>query len=349
MNKAITYSRNGAIILALGNGIYNLIQQNRTHHISQPYNWNEFLKAAFRGGICGATGGFILGALRDQEMSELFEQTSGSAPQYLRRTLQSHTSPNLDIFATAENLVKGMNRTFSHELLTAPSMSGSVVKGTSINGSDIDIQLKFRNESGTLPELYDRVYTHLEGLEQKEGLINVRRQRHSIGLSYHFPDQDYRIDVIPHRSSNNGKGDSYLLVNRGIFRKPTVRKLNPNKQSRALCLTNKEKEMVRLLKIWKKTERLPIKSIYIELLVKRAFREIHISRNIDSVLLDILGYIAKNITSLRIVDPVNTNNIISNTLSCEEKEYMSRACTEVIRNVQTDKRNLIDYFPISVN
>ena len=81
-----------------------------------------------------------------------------------------------------------------------------------------------------------------------------------------------------------------------------------------------------------------------ELLVKKAFKYRRISRNIDRSLLDVLNYIAENIHVLRVVDPANTNNVISETLTYEEKISFGNYCFDMINKIVKDKRNVIDYF-----
>lgn len=48
---------------------------------------------------------------------------------------------------------------------------------------------------------------------------------------------------------------------------------------------------------------------------------------------------------VKIIDPANTNNIISNSLTFKEKESISEFCYKMIENITQDERNIIDYFP----
>lgn len=58
-----------------------------------------------------------------------------------------------------------------------------------------------------------------------------------------------------------------------------------------------------------------------------------------------INFLAENIMLVKIIDPANTNNIISNSLTFKEKESISEFCYKMIENITQDERNIIDYFP----
>ena len=67
MNKAITYTRNGALIFGLGNGLLNAIKQLNNHpNTNTAFDWRQLFLATGKGAIVGATGGFVLGSIEDK-------------------------------------------------------------------------------------------------------------------------------------------------------------------------------------------------------------------------------------------------------------------------------------------
>ena len=97
--------------------------------------------------------------------------------------------------------------------------------------------------------------------------------------------------------------------------------------------------------MWKVENNLKLKSIHIEFLVKKAFEKKPMSYGIDKCLLEAISFLAENIMFIKIIDPANTNNIISNSLTYKEKESISEFCYKMIENITKDQRNIIDYFP----
>ncbi len=82
----------------------------------------------------------------------------------------------------------------------------------------------------------------------------------------------------------------------------------------------------------------------IEHIVKRTFFSNSVPRGIDKALLFTIEFIANNITQIRIIDPANTNNIISDCLTYSEKENLQNFCFDMLTQINKDKRNIIDYF-----
>ena len=349
MNKAITYTRNGAIILGLGNGLLNLFNQlnNKTDAVA-PLDWNKLLIATGKGAIIGATGGFVLGSVEDKRMSGILNESGGSLPKYLNSTLNDYDdSDNYLLTSKAHEIKRLLNTKFRNEIVGSPKFNGSCLKGTSIQGSDIDIHLRFKKHESSIEHIYNSVYMFLKN-ELNAEAITIRRQKHSIGVVYELDSEIMRIDVVPSRTSNNTDNDDYIFVNSAsFFTQPSFRKINTRKQLKVLNFTHKERKIIKLLKIWKNENNINLKSIYLELLVKKAFEHKIPSRNIDKCLLDVLNYIANNISKLRIVDPANSNNIISDTLTYGEKIAVRDSCFDMISEIKKDKRNIIDFFPVN--
>lgn len=345
MNKAVKYATNGALIFGIGNATINIFKQFNSQNPNQKFDWIKLLKAFGNGALVGGTSGFVIGLFRDNKMSKVITSV-GNVPKYLNKTLNYYKEDNTLLLEKAEQVQNKLDSKFKKELANYPNLNGSITKDTTIYGSDIDIQIPFKRNSGSIENIYNSVSDFMFDEFEDVKLVGIREQKHSIGLEFNLENEIKRIDVIPLRQIDNNSGDTYLYVNNtGFFEKPTYKKTNYLKQLKTLQFSAKEKKIIRLLKVWKVENNLKLKSIHIEFLVKKAFENKSIPYRIDNCLLETINYLAENIMFTKIIDPANTNNIISNSLTYKEKENISDFCYTMIENITKDERNIIDYFP----
>lgn len=76
------------------------------------------------------------------------------------------------------------------------------------------------------------------------------------------------------------------------------------------------------LKVWRKNHGLEFPSIYLETLAIDALSGKSSANTADNFLF-LLRYIRDNICTLRVVDPANSNNILSDDLTAGEKRSIS--------------------------
>ena len=272
-------------------------------------------------------------------MTETLNHVGGTLG-LITKILDKHTNENSSIMMKAQQIQLKLYSKFEKELSEYPSLNGSVVRGTSIAGSDIDIQIKFKRKAGNIEEVRSKVEKFLFSDLKMTKLKDIRSQNHSVGLLFDINGEEKRIDIVPMREIENGKGDTFLYSSKSETRKKT----NSRKQSTILVFTKKQKKLIRLLKDWKLSNGIKILSTYVEHIVLRAYKEIKIPKGIDNALLALINYIGEKITTMRIVDPANTNNVISDSLSRGDKESIRDFCYEMIEAVKRDKRNILDYF-----
>ena len=340
MNKTIKYATNGALLIGIGNAIINALNQvNNNQDENTSFNWNECLKAFGKGALVGGAGGLALGAIRDNEMTNILIATGGTSG-FIKDALYNYSDNNLSLCSKAEKILKQLHYEFKEYLSEYPSIRGSIIKGTSIHNSDIDIQLKFNNGSGSIESLRNSVENFLNEKFVDRNLIGVRSQNHSIGLIFRLEGEEKRIDIVPMREIENGKGDTFLYSTKSN----SIKKTNTEIQLSSLKFTEKQKQIIKLLKGWKLDNELKLSSILIEHIVKRVFKEYSIPRRIDNALFFVIDYIGNNITRIRIIDPANTNNIISDCLSYDEKVKIQNFCFNMLIEIEKDDRNIIDYF-----
>ena len=190
--------------------------------------------------------------------------------------------------------------------------SGSHSKETAVSlDYDLDLCVFFhRNSFKTLHEMYDSVFHELSKN------FRTRRQRVSIGIQL----GDFDIDVVPARLIENGvTGDANLYD----YESDGYIKTNITKQveyvSKSHC-----RPIIKLMKIWKIRNDVPVKSFALELLTIDALRNYR-GNNYHEQFDIVLGYIVINIGHVDLIDPGNSNNNLSDTIN-SESERRIRGC-----------------------
>ena len=339
MNKTIKYAKNGALIIGIGNAILNAYNQLNNQDENSQFDWEECLKSFGKGALIGGAGGLAIGAVKDNEMTKILMATGGTAG-FIKEVLNNYTDNDLSLPKKAQKIQKKIHNEFKEYLSEYPSINGSVVKGTAIQNSDIDIQVKFNRNADSIENIRNNIEDYFNESFYDRNLKKVRSQNHSIGLVFDLKGEDKRIDIVPMREIENGKGDTYLYSTKNS----SIKKTNTQKQISKLKFTEKQKHIIKLLKGWKIDNDLYFPSVLIEHLVKITFIGNSVPHDTDKALLFTIEFIANNITQIRIVDPANTNNIISDCLTNTEKEELQNFCFKMLNEIDKDKRNIIDYF-----
>lgn len=229
-------------------------------------------------------------------------------------------------FSELGNIIKNWYN--SRYFLWGPSMkiqqSGSRAKGTAIKGSsDMDMFLSItdRQNEDTLKNYYDEIYEFLKGRGYK-----VRKQNVSIGVNF----KGYDIDVVPAKRTNSStyKKDWQAYNDHWLW--------SNKKQTRTLTNIQRHIDLVRnsgltkeimLTKIWRNNHNLDFPSIYIEIIVREALQNSS-SYSLSDNFLKVLRYIRDNIIDKKVVDPSNSQNIISESLTYSEKVAISKAASD---------------------
>jgi hypothetical protein len=230
--------------------------------------------------------------------------------------------------------------------------SGSYAKHTAINTKfDVDLCIYFNKDAfKKLEIMHNDVYEFLNNNYKKSDndLIKVRKQKVSIGLTFNVDGEDLLFDVTPGRKMKEDDNDSdinlYLNVEEANSKKTNVEKQIDNIKGRT-----KERECIKLLKVWKYKHNKEMKSFFVELFVIRAFD----NKNIDEIkgqwerLKAVIEYMRDNILSINLEDPGNSNNNVADSLTEEEKKGFKEDFTEILEKIEADELKLKYYFPIN--
>jgi hypothetical protein len=93
---------------------------------------------------------------------------------------------------------------------------------------------------------------------------------------------------------------------------------------------------IRALKIWRERQRLNISSFYLELTVMECLRGSRSARlgaggeGLERNIREVLRYLAEDFSRARVVDPANSNNVISDDYGAEEKRVIAMAARKAL-------------------
>jgi hypothetical protein len=193
--------------------------------------------------------------------------------------------------------------------------SGSFAKGTANNsGTDMDIFVSLSPDtSETLKEIYNKLHVCLS----KKG-FKPRRQNVSLGIKI----DKFDVDVVPAKRQDNFSQDHSLYRSKA----DTWTKTNVARHIEIVSGCG-FKDEIRILKLWRNQKGLDFPSFYLELSVIEAMRNAYragLRNNVWTCLI----YLRDRFPSARIVDPANTNNILSDEVSTIGKAMIARAAKE---------------------
>lgn len=238
----------------------------------------------------------------------------------------------------------------------SPINSGSYAKHTIINTKfDFDLAVPFKHDSYTLEEMYNAVYDFFNGDDFKDDTLRYgfpRKQKVSIGLEFTDGDDIISIDVVPGREIGEvgnylKDNDINLCINEAPWGKVSHIKTNIQSHIDLIKGNNVEREVIKLLKVWKTVNNIDIKSFLIELITIKAFEDNMVElTGLWEKLEMVMEYIKDNIETIKLADPANGNgNVVSDTLEDYEKANIKDAITSYLDNIENDDEKLKTYFP----
>jgi hypothetical protein len=243
--------------------------------------------------------------------------------EYVSQILTKHT-----VTATAEiyyGMLDPYLRQWAGTYLSRTFISDAYAKGTAIkSSSDIDIFISFKSNYPNLNGMYESLYQY--ALNQG---WSPRKQNVSIRIQY----AGAKIDLVPGRIQ-----EGYLNWH-SLYRSKQMTWTQSNIDLQIATVKNSSRtKEIRAIKIWRNLHNLEFPSFYLELSVIEGFKyqSTAISLLAENVL-KALTYISQSITVARILDPGNTNNVISDDLSVSQKAALSLAAENSLRESNWDR------------
>ena len=195
--------------------------------------------------------------------------------------------------------------------------SGSFAKGTAVKGgTDIDIFISLTsNLTDTLEQIYQTLFNALT-----QAGYAARRQNVSIGTTVN----GWKIDVTPGRRQDQySKYHSLWSNNKSSW-------LQTNIDLHIQEITQSQRyEEIKLLKIWRNNFKIEWPSFYLELFTIDSLKGARIG-NLEGNMSKLFQSIERNIERSRLLDPANTNNVVSDTLTYMQKSILSQAAGKAL-------------------
>lgn len=288
--------------------------------------------------------------------------------KHLDCVLSSHSiNKEADLLAKFKTRRKEVKEALEEEFgkkLYSPFDSGSYAKNTAVNTKfDFDLMAPFTRKSfATLEEMFDEVFKFLKKkFETDDKVAFVRKQKVSIGIDFHADEEGdiVKIDAVPGREliedkftedkrlnlnvyeqfGNIKKGSDYIQTN--------IHDQIDNIKNRATTEKDSIRKVIRLLKVWKIQRGYGPKSFFLELITIKAFDSKMIKGSTWDKLKSVLEYIKDNVESCTLVDPGNSNNKVSETLTDSEKTTLSNDMKNMLDRIEENDDNIKTYFKVN--
>jgi hypothetical protein len=234
-----------------------------------------------------------------------------AADEYLRQILAreavdtSMTSP----VRQAQWVLQPALNEWAGTYLADVSASGSFAKGTAnASGTDIDLFLSLKSVTpATLKEIYNTLYSKMEN-------IGYRPKRQNVSINVRV--NAYDVDLVPAKRQDTYSQDHSLYRRKA----DTWTQTNVSKHI-ALVSSSRRTEEIRVLKLWRNQKGLDFLSFYLELTAIAALNGRPYGALADNVW-KVFQFLRDSFLTARVVDPANSNNIISDDLTVDEKRLV---------------------------
>lgn len=242
-----------------------------------------------------------------------------SADEYLQRILQREavdTGPYSPV-RSVQAQIQPVIWEWAGNLLVAVSPSGSFAKGTvNKSGTDIDLFISLaQNTPETLKQIYDSLFQRMT-----DRGYSPKRQNVSISVKVN----EYSVDLVPAKRQDTYSDDHSLYRRKA----DTWTKTNVTKHINHVRQGGRISES-RIVKLWRNQKGLDFPSFYLELTVINALSGQYgtLSNNVWKV----FQYLRDHFSNSRVVDPANTNNVISDDLTIAERAKIKAAAEQALQ------------------
>lgn len=194
--------------------------------------------------------------------------------------------------------------------------SGSFAKGTANkSGTDIDLFVSLsEGVSNTTKEIYDTLFKKVS-----EKGYQCKKRNVSINITV----GGYSVDLVPAKRQN-GYGEDHSLYRR---RADTWTKTNVTTHINHVLNSGCSQE-IRIIKLWRDQKGLDFPSFYLELTVIKALAGA--GGTLSQRVWKVFQYLRDTFPNARVIDPANTNNIVSDDLTAVERAKIRAAAAEAL-------------------
>jgi len=198
--------------------------------------------------------------------------------------------------------------------------SGSYAKGTAISlGTDVDIFISLRDVPGKgMKEIYWSLFQFCadRGLKPQAQNVSIRVKNNGV-----------QVDLVPGRKQSGNTTDHTLYRRK----KDSWVQTNVLEHIKVVAGSGRTDE-IRAMKIWRERNHLDFPSFYLELMTIEALKG-NRSNGLAERVGAVLRHIGERFMQARIVDPANTNNVISDDLDLDEKRAVMNAARVSLQRI----------------
>lgn len=302
--------------------------------------------------------GYQIGLIVKKNMEKMILNKGKYLQQVLESYKMKHVSELMEKYIEKREIVKdALAGKFKYQIVTRAINSGSYAKHDAINTKfDLDVCQPFkRNAFDTLEDMADTVFDFFnEEFEDVDlAAYATRKQRVSTGITFVIDGDAIQMDIVVGRELI---ADDYIKTNRlNLYVRPrllepaSTTQTNIQKHIDFVKGKNTERDIIRLLKVWKTNKNLKnIKSFFIELITIKAFERCsEVPSGIWEQLEMVLQFIRDNVKTIRLEDSANSNNVVSDTMTDYEKENLHWDMKQMLESIESYADNLKSYFPVN--
>ncbi len=205
-------------------------------------------------------------------------------------------------------------------------IAGSVKKGTAIHESyDLDIVVYFpSSDERSLKQIYDDMVSLLSEeytIQPKTSAVRIT------GLQGNEDNNDYHIDVVPGRFIKDSE-DVFLHVSYG-----DKERMQTNLKTHIEHVVNSNcEDIIKLVKIWKKRNNVEIRTFVLELFVIKHLEDVSDKSDLENCFITVMSAFRDN-QIIGLVDPANSNNNVSQTMTDSQKEFVASKASETLETL----------------
>jgi hypothetical protein len=226
--------------------------------------------------------------------------------KYLEELVLKYEKSNRDLNEQIVKEIKKKILSFEYKKIHQIVTFGSSIKGTNIRQKPkvkLLISMKEKDKR-SVEEITIWLYNYLNTPEFK-----IQRQESQLEFNYKG------VDFVVFIAKKKEKTFNYHVMQNLNFSKEIL--TNFNIHTTNVLESNYQKEII-LMKLWREKHQLNFPTMYLELVVIDVLRKCN-KKNLFSRIIRVLDFLRKDFISEKFYDPSNTNNVISDYLSLEEK------------------------------
>lgn len=213
--------------------------------------------------------------------------------------------------------------------------AGSKAKGTMIaENYDLDIVCYFpHDKDATIKEIHDSVQRVLSlkyVIKPKASAVRIKGIDNNV-------ETDYHIDVVPGKFIESDDGDVFLHVVYG-----EKERIQTNIDTHIAYVKDSGcQDVIKLMKIWKERNGVPFKTFVLEIAIVETLKGLNNKDDFSRSLRKIFTFLRDEIESVRLLDPANSNNIVSESISGGDKTIIASKTTEALKILEDKEEDEI--------